>query len=147
MNYLNNFLQNFLNNNDLFNKYSFTGLLVLFFMFSFSEATIAQVTSAEAIRTEASTSKQNMYVIERTVPGAGDLTQEELKSISQTSCNVLDGMGSEIKWMHSYVTGDKIFCVYTAPNEEMVRKHGADGGFPVDAVHLVKNVIDPSTAE
>jgi hypothetical protein len=103
--------------------------------------------SADVIRSEAASSNQNMYVIEREIPGAGNLTAEELKAISQTSCGVLDEMGSEIQWMHSYVTGDKIYCVYTAPNEEMVREHAKQGGFPANSVSKVATVIDPTTAE
>jgi hypothetical protein len=106
----------------------------------------AELSSADAIRIEQKSDK-NMYVIERTIPGAGNFTQEELKGISQVSCGVLDEMGSDIKWLHSYVTGDKIYCVYTAPNEEMIREHAKKGGFPADAVAKVGTVIDPSTAE
>jgi hypothetical protein len=106
----------------------------------------AELSSADAIRAEQMTNK-NMYVIERTIPGAGNFTQEELKGISQVSCGVLDEMGSDIKWLHSYVTGDKIYCVYTAPNEDMIREHAKKGGFPADAVAKVGTVIDPSTAE
>ena len=86
------------------------------------------------------------YVIERNIPGAGNLTAEELKAISQTSCGVLKNMGDGIVWDHSYVVGDKIFCIYQAQNEELVREHGAKGGFPVDAVYEVKNIISPATA-
>ncbi len=88
-----------------------------------------------------------MYVIERTIPGAGKLTPEQLKGISQTSCGVLKAMGPEIQWVQSYVTGDKIYCVYLAPNEEMIREHAKRGGFPADAVSKVASVISPKTAE
>ena len=87
------------------------------------------------------------YVIERNLPGAGDLKPEQLKAISQTSCGVLRKLGSEIQWVHSYVTGDKIYCVYIAPNEDMVREHAKQGGFPANSVAEVKTVIDPTTAE
>ena len=87
------------------------------------------------------------YVIERDIPGAGKLTAEELKGISQTSCGVLREMGPEINWVHSYVTGDKIYCVYIAPNEEMVREHAMKGGFPANSVNQVSAIIDPATAE
>ena len=87
------------------------------------------------------------YVIEREIPGAGVLTPEQLQGISQTSCGVLREMGPEIQWHHSYVTGDKIYCVYTAPNEEMVREHAAKGGFPANAINEVACIIDPTTAE
>lgn len=87
------------------------------------------------------------YVIEREIPGAGNLTPEQLKGISQTSCGVLDAMGPKIQWVHSYVTGDKIYCVYNAPNEEMVREHAQKGGFPANSINKVSAIIDPTTAE
>lgn len=87
------------------------------------------------------------YVIEREIPGAGTLTPEQLKAISQTSCGVLDQMGPKIQWIHSYVTNDKIYCIYNAPNEEMVREHAAQGGFPANSVSKVSTIIDPTTAE
>lgn len=87
------------------------------------------------------------FVIEREIPGAGKLTAEQLKGISQTSCGVLNKMGPQIQWVHSYVTGDKIYCIYNAPNEEMVREHAKQGGFPANAVNKVSAVIDPTTAE
>ncbi|KIC63360.1 DUF4242 domain-containing protein [Chryseobacterium camelliae] len=87
------------------------------------------------------------YVIEREIPGAGQLTAEQLKGISQTSCGVLSKMGSQIQWLQSYVTGDKIYCVYIAPNEEMVREHARQGGFPANSVNEVATIIDPTTAE
>ena len=87
------------------------------------------------------------YVIERELPGAGKLTADQLKGISQTSCGVLRNMGSEIQWIQSYVTGDKIYCVYIAPNEEMVREHAKQGGFPANSVSEVSTIIDPTTAE
>ena len=87
------------------------------------------------------------YVIEREIPGAGKLTPEQLHGISQKSCTVLRGLGPEIQWLHSYVTDDKIYCVYIAPNEEMVREHARQGGFPANRISEVKSVIDPTTAE
>ena len=87
------------------------------------------------------------FVIEREIPGAGNLTPEELKGISETSCAVLNELGPKIQWVHSYVTTDKVYCVYNAPNEEMVREHAKQGGFPVDAVSEVATIIDPITAE
>ena len=87
------------------------------------------------------------FVIEREIPGAGKLTAEQLKSISQTSCSVLSNMGPQIQWVHSYVTGDKIYCVYIAPNEEMVREHAKQGGFPANTISKVEEIIDPTTAE
>jgi len=87
------------------------------------------------------------YVIEREIPGAGNLSAEQLKSISQTSCGVLSNMGPQIQWVNSFVTGDKIYCIYIAPNEAMVREHASQGGFPANSVSQVMTVIDPTTAE
>ena len=87
------------------------------------------------------------YVIERNIPGAGKLSKQDLQGISQKSCGVLEKLGPQIQWVHSYVTGDKIYCVYIAPNEEMVREHAKRGGFPADSISAVKSVIDPTTAE
>ena len=87
------------------------------------------------------------FLIEREIPGAGSLSQQELQSISQTSCGVLQKMGPQIQWLQSYVTGDKIYCVYIAPNEEMVREHARQGGFPANRISEIKSVIDPTTAE
>ena len=87
------------------------------------------------------------YVIERDIPGAGKLSAEELKNISQASCGVLNDMGPQIQWIHSYVTGDKIYCLYRAPNEQMVRDHAQLGGFPANRVSEVIATIDPTTAE
>ncbi len=87
------------------------------------------------------------YVIERELPGAGSLPAETLTAISQKSCGVLRQLGSEIQWLHSYVTENKIYCVYIAPNEEMVREHARLGGFPANSVAEVRTIIDPTTAE
>lgn len=87
------------------------------------------------------------YLIERNIPDAGKLTSAELKAISQKSCSVLNQLGPQIQWVHSYVTGDQIFCVYRAPSEEMVREHARQGGFPADRVSEIKATIDPTTAE
>jgi len=87
------------------------------------------------------------YVIEREIPDAGKLTADQLKGISQTSCGVLSKLGPQIQWVHSYVTGDKIYCIYNAPNEEMVREHARQGGFPANSVARVTGIIDPTTAE
>ncbi|HEX4479657.1 MAG TPA: DUF4242 domain-containing protein [Rudaea sp.] len=87
------------------------------------------------------------YVIERELPGAGKLTSQELNAISQKSCSVLNGLGPQIQWVHSYVTADKIYCIYNAPNEAMVREHAKQGGFPANKVSEVKSIIDPTTAE
>ena len=87
------------------------------------------------------------YVIERELPGAGTLPPETIQAIAQKSCGVLRNLGPEIKWVHSYVTTDKIYCIYIAPNEEMVREHARQGGFPANSVAEVKKVIDPTSAE
>ena len=87
------------------------------------------------------------YVIERDLPGAGKMSAQELRGISQTSCRVLRDLGPQIQWVQSYVTDDKIYCVYIAPNEELVREHARLGGFPANRVSAVKAVIDPATAE
>lgn len=87
------------------------------------------------------------YVIEREIPGAGKLSAKALKAISQKSCAVLRDMGPQIQWVQSYVTDDKIYCVYVAPNEEAVRKHAGQGGFPANRVSKVATVIEPTTAE
>jgi hypothetical protein len=87
------------------------------------------------------------YLIEREIPNAGSLTTEQLKAISQTSCGVLRKMGSEIQWVQSYVTPDKVYCVYIAPNEDMVKEHARQGGFPANRISEIKTMIDPTTAE
>jgi len=87
------------------------------------------------------------YVIERNIPGAGSLSAEELQAISQKSCGVLRSMGPQIQWVHSYVTADKIYCVYIAADQQTVREHAGRGGFPADRISEVTSVIDPTTAE
>jgi len=105
-------------------------------------------TATNLLKEELNIPNENMYVIERIIPGAGDLTGEQLQAISKTSCGVLDEMGSDnIKWLHSYVTGDKIYCVYLAKSEELVREHAQKGGFPANSVVAVKTIISPETAK
>jgi hypothetical protein len=87
------------------------------------------------------------YVIEREIPGAGKMSKQQLQEISKTSCNVLTSMGPQIQWLESYVTGNKIYCVYIAPNEALVREHAKQGGFPANVVSEVATMIDPTTAE
>lgn len=87
------------------------------------------------------------FVIEREIPGAGKLTADQLQAISQKSCAVLNALGPSIQWVESFVTGDTIYCVYIAPNEEMVREHARQGGFPANRVSEVKRMIDPTTSE
>lgn len=87
------------------------------------------------------------FVIERNLPGAGSLPPDTLQAISQKSCGVLRDMGPQIQWLHSYVTGDKIYCIYIAPDEKAVREHAERGGFPANAINEIKSIIDPTTAD
>lgn len=87
------------------------------------------------------------FVIEREIPGAGNLSEEELQSISQTSCSVLREMGPEIQWVESFVTDDKVYCIYVAPDADTIRKHAEAGGFPANSIKAVRTRIDPTTAE
>ena len=100
-----------------------------------------------AVVTSNSENKMKTYVIERDIPGVGKFTPEKLKAISQTSCSVLTAMGPQIQWDHSYVTEDKIFCVYKAENIELVKEHAKRGGFPANAIYEVSSVISPATAK
>lgn len=85
------------------------------------------------------------FIIERDIPGAGKLSQHELQAISQKSCGILKNMGPHIQWLHSYVTGDKIYCLYIAEEEQAIREHAEQGGFPVNRIEEVTTIIDPST--
>jgi hypothetical protein len=87
------------------------------------------------------------FVIEREMPGAGSLSRDDLQAASQTSCSVLRDLGPQIQWVQSYVTDNKIYCIYRAPNEDMIREHGQRGGFPVNKISQVRTTIDPTTAE
>jgi hypothetical protein len=87
------------------------------------------------------------FVIERDIPGAGDLTRDQLREISQTSCRVLAKLGYAIQWIESYVTGDRIYCIYRSPSDALIREHAELGGFPANRISHVINVIDPTTAE
>lgn len=87
------------------------------------------------------------YVIERDLPGAGKLTPDQLRGVSQKSCNVLSKLGPEIQWIHSYVTADKIYCIYRAPSEALIREHAKQGGFPANKISEVTTIIEPTTAE
>jgi Protein of unknown function (DUF4242) len=97
--------------------------------------------------TQTSNKTMKTYVIERDIPGAGQFTPEKLKAISQTSCTVLTAMGPSIQWLHSYVTADKIFCVYKAENIELIKEHAKRGGFPANAIYEVDDIISPATAK
>jgi Nickel responsive protein SCO4226-like len=87
------------------------------------------------------------FLIEREIPGAGKMSPQELHAVSEKSCSVLRRLGPEIQWLHSYVTGDKIYCVYIAPNEQLVREHARQGGFPANRISEITSIIDPTTAE
>jgi hypothetical protein len=87
------------------------------------------------------------YVIEREIPGAGNLNADELRAISQKSCDVLRNLGPSIQWVESFVTTDKIYCVYNAPNKEIIEQHAQQGGFPANRIEEIRNVISPVTAE
>ena len=87
------------------------------------------------------------YVVEREIPGAGKLSPAEFQGIAQKSCSVLKNLGPQIQWVESYVTDDKVYCVYIAPNAEMIREHAKQGGFPANRISVVKRTIDPTTAE
>jgi len=87
------------------------------------------------------------YLIEREIPGAGKLSSQDLQGVSQKSCGVLKEMGPQIQWVQSFVTGDKVYCVYIAPNEEMIREHAKQGGFPANRISQISAIIDPATAE
>lgn len=87
------------------------------------------------------------FVIEREMPGVGKLSPQDLKMASQTSCSVIKELGSDIQWVHSYVTDNKLYCIYRAPSEELIREHGQRGGFPVNKISQVRTLIDPTTAE
>ena len=87
------------------------------------------------------------YIIEREIPNAGDLTAQDLQGISQKSCSILKNMGPQIQWVESFVTQDKVYCTYIAPNEEEIRQHANEGGFPANSIAEIKSVIDPTTSE
>jgi len=87
------------------------------------------------------------YVIEREIPGAGKMSVQDLQAVSQKSCSVLQNLGPQIQWVQSYVTGDKIYCIYIAPSEDMIRTHAQQGGFPANRISEIKTTIDPTTAE
>ena len=120
-------------------------LMIVILLLSGS-GSIAQKTASDNSKTKNETTMKT-YVIERDLPGAGKLTGEQLKAISQTSCGVLKEMGPKIEWIHSYVTGDKIYCIYKAQNEDLIREHGKKGGFPVTKITEMSTTISPATAQ
>jgi cell division inhibitor SulA len=87
------------------------------------------------------------FLIEREIPGAGNLSPQELQGVAQTSCSVLQNLGPQIQWVQSFVTGDKVYCVYIAPSEELIREHAKQGGFPANRISEIRSTIDPTTAE
>ena len=109
-------------------------------------ASMAQTTTATESNTTKSTTMKT-YLIERDIPGAGKLTAEQLKGISQKSCSVLKDMGPDIEWIQSYVTGDKIFCVYKAESADLIREHAKKGGFPANVITEISTTISPATAK
>lgn len=119
-------------------------LIVAILLFA-GYTSMAQKTNASD-NSKTKNEKMKTFLIERDLPGAGKLTGEELKAISQTSCAVLKEMGPKIQWIHSYVTGDKIYCIYKAENEELLKEHGKKGGFPVTAITEISSTISPATA-
>lgn len=121
---------------------------VVFFLVMISASAFAQTASTAKNENQKTmkTKEMKMYVIEREIPNAGKLTPEELKAISQTSCGVIKEMGPRIEWVHSYVTDNKIFCIYRAENEEALREHARKGGFPINVVSPVATIISPATA-
>jgi hypothetical protein len=127
---------------------SITNRILIFAILLFTGyASMAQTTAAaNNLQTTKSTTMKT-YLIERDIPGAGKLTPEQLKAISKTSCNVLKEMGPQIQWIQSYVTGNKIFCVYKAENEELIREHAKKGGFPANEITEISSEISPATAK
>ena len=108
---------------------------------------VAQNTKATEISKNKNESEMKTYLIEREIPDAGKFTPEQLKGISQKSCSVLTEMGPKIQWLHSYVTGNKIYCVYKAENAELIREHAKKGGFPANTIVEIGSVISPATAK
>lgn len=121
----------------------FLGVLIISILFTALQ-TKAQTGNASNTK---NTSTMKTYVIERNIPGAGEFTPEKLKSIAQTSCAVLRDLGPGIQWIQSYVTENKIFCIYKAESVELLKEHAQKGGFPINAVYEVDNVISPATAK
>jgi hypothetical protein len=127
---------------------SITNRILIFAIMLFTGyASMAQTTAAANNSPKTKSTTMKTYLIERDIPGAGKLTPEQLKAISKTSCNVLKEMGPQIQWIQSYVTGNKIFCVYKAENEELIREHAKKGGFPANEITEISSEISPATAK
>ena len=120
-------------------------LLIAIMLFA-GYTTMAQKTTVTDNSKTTKTTEMKTYLIEREIPGAGKLTPEQLKSISQTSCSVLKEMGPKIQWIQSYVTGNKIYCIYKAESAELIREHAAKGGFPANVITEIGTIISPATA-
>jgi uncharacterized FlgJ-related protein len=123
-----------------------TTLLLVIVLFSGMIAK-AQTATVKDSSSKSNSTKMKTYLIERDIPNAGKLTPEQLKAISQKSCSVLQHMGPQIQWIQSYVTGDKIFCVYKAENEDLIREHAKEGGFPANVITEIATTISPATAK
>jgi len=121
-------------------------ILLVITLFFNSTSVMAQTTSSNDSQT-VKTTEMKTYLIERDIPNAGKFTPDQLKAISQKSCSVIKTMGPDIQWIQSYVTGDRIYCVYKAKNEELIKEHGAEGGFPVTSIMEISSVISPATAK
>lgn len=121
-------------------------ILVLALVLFTGMAAMAQTTVKDS-SSKSNSTKMKTYLIERDIPGAGQLTPAQLKAISQKSCSVLQHMGPQIQWIQSYVTGDKIFCVYKAENEDLIREHAKEGGFPANVITEISTTISPAMAK
>ncbi|HVX26783.1 MAG TPA: DUF4242 domain-containing protein [Parafilimonas sp.] len=121
--------------------------LLLAIMLFAGFAAKAQTTTSSNNSSNTNSTEMKTYLIERDIPNAGQFTQDQLKAISQKSCSVLKEMGPDIQWIQSYVTGDKIYCVYKAKNEELIKEHAQKGGFPANSIMEIENVISPATAQ
>jgi hypothetical protein len=128
--------------NTLTNRFN----LIIAIMLFTGYAAMAQTTTVADNSKNKKTTEMKTYLIEREIPDAGKLTAEQLKGISQTSCTVLKEMGPKIQWVNSYVTGNKIYCIYKAENEELIKEHAKKGGFPANAIIEISSVISPATA-
>ncbi|MCO5948526.1 DUF4242 domain-containing protein [Mucilaginibacter flavidus] len=127
-------------------KHIKNNILVLAIVLFSSITAMAQTTKTDTL-SKPNSAKMKTYLIERDIPNAGKLTPEQLKAISQKSCSVLQNMGPKIQWLQSYVTGDKIFCVYKAENEDLIREHAKEGGFPANVITEINTTISPATAK
>ncbi|WP_295796825.1 DUF4242 domain-containing protein [Mucilaginibacter sp.] len=128
-------------------KHIKNNILLLAIVLLSSMTAMAQTTTVTDASSKPNSTKMKTYLIERDIPNAGKLTPEQLKAISQKSCSVLQNMGPKIQWLQSYVTGDKIFCVYKAENEDLIREHAKEGGFPANVITEINTTISPATAK